>query len=137
MGKRLWKIQQGHLFLQIGDTLNEVIVEKDFFEAKLQKFSINSPLIFQRESSRSYYFSEALTLEIDDQQKFFSSVGDVCYFPDWQSLAICLEDEDFTFGIPRYKIGKIKGDYFKIQTLKEVEEAKLYWCYQKILYGSA
>lgn len=130
MRKRLWKVQKGQLLLQLGDTLSEIIIEHDFFEAKLKNFSIQAPLIFQRTAARNYYFSESLTLEIRDQERFFSAEGDICYFPDWQSLAICLEDEDFTLGIPRYKIGKIKGEYCKIQTLKAVEEAKLYWQYE-------
>ncbi|MGM0240722.1 cyclophilin-like fold protein [Enterococcus sp. AZ103] len=129
MRKRLWKVQKGHLLLQLGDTLSEILIENNFFEKKLKSFSIKAPLVFNRTAARNYYFSESLTLEIQDQEKYFSTEGDVCYFPDWQSLAICLEDEDFTLGIRRYKIGKIKGDYCKIQTLKAVEEAKLYWEY--------
>ncbi|MBO1307152.1 hypothetical protein JZO70_13325 [Enterococcus sp. 669A] len=129
MHEKTWKVTNAQMFFQIGDTLNEVMIEPDFFEKKLKHCCIKSPLIFNKDEENHYYFSESLELRIEAEAKCYSSVGDICYFPDWQCLGINLEDEDCTLCIPRYKIGKIKGNFCQIQSLTPEEEGHLYWQY--------
>ncbi|MGG5318186.1 hypothetical protein [Enterococcus sp. AZ072] len=127
MTKHFWQVENDRLYFQIGDTLNEVMLVPNFFEEKLISGSLKQPFLCKQDRSKSYYFSDFFELTIIGEQCCHSATGDICYFPDWGYLGINLAEEEYTLGIPRYKIGKLAGDLSKIQSLKTTEEAKLYW----------
>lgn len=122
-----WQLENGQLYFQLGDTVNEVTLVPAFFEEKLIAGCLRQPFLFRRDPSKSYYFSDSLQLVIEDDCRGYSAVGDICYFPDWQLLGITLREEEFTLGISRYKIGKIKGNLHLIQSLSAIEEGILFW----------
>ncbi|MEO1771914.1 hypothetical protein [Candidatus Enterococcus ferrettii] len=127
MTKHFWQVENDRLYFQIGDTLNKVMLVPNFFEEKLVSGSLKHPFLCRQDPSKSYYFSDSFELTIVGEQCYHSAAGDICYFPDWGYFGISLAEEEYTLGIPRYKIGKLAGDLSKIQSLTTTEEAKLYW----------
>ncbi|OTN76356.1 hypothetical protein A5886_001433 [Enterococcus sp. 8G7_MSG3316] len=126
---KIWKISGCNLFLQIGDARSEIELVPNIFDMKLKSTSLKSPLLFEKDRTNSFYFSKKLDMVIEDKRQYHSSIGGIYYFPTWKCLGINLDDEEFTLDVPRYNLGKIKGNLYQIQTLQVKEQAKLYWEY--------
>ncbi|MHC5248324.1 hypothetical protein [Enterococcus sp. LJL90] len=121
-----WQVKESKLMIQMGDTLSEIAIESEIL-LKVKGCSLQTPIYFEKNKLENYYFSDPVCMNLTGAVKEYSSVGDVSYFPNSQCIGIALADEELTLGVPRIKIGRIKGSLLKLQTLATYEEAIVYW----------